>query len=337
MPVKKQIDYLNSLQVFSAFCVVVIHTCACIIDGEGVIGEYNTAIYHSFRHLCEIAVPLFLMKSGVLLLNPEKKITYKDIFYKYIKRVLLALLVFGLPMCLMEQIFDMVQGDQPMSGVLINAIIDLVRGHSWSHLWYLYMLITLYLLTPIIKVFINNSSHTLLKYAIIILFFFSSILPFVSFYFLQLEGYYILTNSYLLLFLMGYYIHEYVEGKTYGRIALITALLSFLVIIIKVIYSIPFIWYNDPILIAFSASVFYIFKYHKIDFGRFKGVAKYCFCIYLIHPLFINFAYKYCHFNPSATLAAWWSIPILSIIFYLLSLLSSWVLYHIRILSKNVL
>ncbi len=48
------------------------------------------------------AVPIFLMITGILLLDKEKKITYHDCIKKYSKRILLALIVFGIPFSMLE-------------------------------------------------------------------------------------------------------------------------------------------------------------------------------------------------------------------------------------------
>ena len=46
------------------------------------------------------------MISGALFLNPAKEIGYPLMLRKYVKRIALALLIFGLPMCLIETYFS---------------------------------------------------------------------------------------------------------------------------------------------------------------------------------------------------------------------------------------
>jgi surface polysaccharide O-acyltransferase-like enzyme len=50
------------------------------------------------------AVPIFIMISGYLLLDPKKDITIKKII-KYINRMILILLTFGFFYCILENLF----------------------------------------------------------------------------------------------------------------------------------------------------------------------------------------------------------------------------------------
>jgi surface polysaccharide O-acyltransferase-like enzyme len=93
------------------------------------------------------------MITGVLFLNPEKDITLEKMLKKYVFRIVLAIILFGIPYCFMEIIFD--------ANMVFNigqigvAILNAVQGKSWDHIWYLYMIAGLYLCIPLIKIFIN--------------------------------------------------------------------------------------------------------------------------------------------------------------------------------------
>lgn len=65
------------------------------------------------------------------------------------------------------------------SGFLI-ALWNTVQGETWKHLWYLYTLIGLYLIMPVVKSFFNNLSLKELDVFLILSFFFGSIMPTIS-------------------------------------------------------------------------------------------------------------------------------------------------------------
>ena len=88
---------------------------------------------------------------GALLLSPERDTSYKAIFKKYLRRIFWALLIFALPMTLSESFLE--NRGESILYTLYDGVTDWLRGHSWAHLWYLYMLIGIYLITPIIKPF----------------------------------------------------------------------------------------------------------------------------------------------------------------------------------------
>ena len=107
------------------------------------------------------AVPVFLMITGALLLDPNRQITYSDCIRKYAKRILLALFVFGIPFSMLEILLNT---KSITVRSLFEAIINVINGNSWSHLWYLYALIGLYFVLPMLKAFVNNSDEKTLLY-----------------------------------------------------------------------------------------------------------------------------------------------------------------------------
>ena len=113
------------------------------------------------------AVPIFVMVSGALLLNPNKEISIHTILFKYIKRMLIALVIFGL----VFQIYDVLiaQGTLGVSTV-IDGLKNIFQATSWAHLWYIYLLIGLYCMLPIFKGFIKSASDEELKFVLAILF-----------------------------------------------------------------------------------------------------------------------------------------------------------------------
>ena len=97
-----------------------------------------------FEHLLMWGVPLFLMITGSLILDPKKELTGKKL-WKYIYRMLLALVCFTL----IFQLTDYAMGYE--SDVFRGWIDHMIKGTSWAHMWYLYLMIGLYLLLPLFK------------------------------------------------------------------------------------------------------------------------------------------------------------------------------------------
>lgn len=88
-----------------------------------------------------------------------------------------------------------------------------------------------------------------------------------------------------------------------------------------------------------SIAVFCLFmgvKSDKIDF--IWKIDRLCFGVYLIHPVFINFVYKFLKitpvtfdtFYPAMTFVFW-------IIFVIVSFVGVWIMYQIPILKKYIL
>lgn len=94
------------------------------------------------------AVPCFVMVTGALLLDENREVSFDKLFNKYILRALGALVVFSM----VFRIFDIIM-DKESFGLksILKGFYEIFTGTGWSHIWYLYLLIGLYLLLPFYK------------------------------------------------------------------------------------------------------------------------------------------------------------------------------------------
>lgn len=76
---------------------------------------------------------------------------------------------------------DMLMNKEQLSPMFIaDGVYRMFTGNSWSHLWYLYMLLGIYLLLPFHRMIAVNAPAKLLKYLLAVFFLFLSIIPAVS-------------------------------------------------------------------------------------------------------------------------------------------------------------
>jgi surface polysaccharide O-acyltransferase-like enzyme len=140
-------------------------------------------------------VPLFLMMTGALLLEPTKKESIKVFFRKRWTRI-------GLPMIFWGAIYfvwDFTVRNLPFSGW---TILQGVLNGPYSQFWYMYVLIGLYLLTPILRVFIANAERMLVKYFLLIWVIGVAILP----CFLLITPFALNSNVFVLTGYVGYFV-----------------------------------------------------------------------------------------------------------------------------------
>lgn len=280
--------------------------------------------------MCQYAVPVFVLISGCIFLHPQKDTNYCILFKKYVKRIALAILIFGLPMCIAEQMFD-----KRIS--IINALYNLLTGHCWDHMWYLYMIIGLYLLTPLLKPFVNNASHRALLILFGILFIMCSIIPTLNYFGIKTEGWMTLSNPYILLYMMGFFLAYIERGYLSKTVLLLILLVCVLIIGIKFSIGINDIVYYDPVCICLACSIFLIFKRFDLKWKVADFLTPYCFGIYLIHPVFLNVIVKIFHFCPTDYIAASVSVPLMAACVFIMSFLLCYLLRKIPLLKKNVL
>ena len=142
-------QFLDVLRVLATCAVVLMHVLTGAIDvtDTSIVPEYRSLLL-SVMDLVTWCVPIFLLISGYLFLNPERTLTYPVMIKKYCRRIALAILLFGVPyaaseLAVTERTFRIM--------MIPEALKMTLTGHTWSHMWYLYLILFLYLITPLLK------------------------------------------------------------------------------------------------------------------------------------------------------------------------------------------
>jgi len=157
-------------------------------------------VYQSIGRIC---VPLFVMLSGALLLQPEKNDTLSSFFKKRWARI-------GLPWIFWGAVYfawDFLVEKHPFNS---TAIFQGILTGQYYHFWYLYMLLGLYLMTPILRILLAKANRASVKRYLVLWFLGAAIVPFAG----VLTNYSIFANSltsavwvgYLLFGLAGYFV-----------------------------------------------------------------------------------------------------------------------------------
>jgi|GEM_PF-797831 len=126
-----------------------------------VVNWFTTDVYAAFGM---IGVPLFVMLTGALLLNPNKADEPLKVFYK--KRLDRIALPFIFWTIVYFAWTFTVQG-KPLT--YFNIGQGLIGG-SYLHLWYMYLLMGLYSVTPVLRVLVKHLDHKLFTYLLILWF-----------------------------------------------------------------------------------------------------------------------------------------------------------------------
>lgn len=145
-------ESLDLLRVLSTVAVVVIHI-VCFrmwrMEGLGVPDEFAGHYYHSVMTvLFRFGTPCFIMLSGAFLLGRDLWRAPWKFWRKSLVHIWLPFAVVSVLYCVM----DANRAAEPMSWALLGDKLSYLWHPSESrfHLWYMYMLVGLYLLLPLL-------------------------------------------------------------------------------------------------------------------------------------------------------------------------------------------
>jgi len=167
-PAAKREFSLDVLRVLACFMVLVVHACDPYnLMEKGREAPFWGAIIGSLLRPC---VPLFIMISGALLL--PAKLSMGEFYRRRGTRVLLPFLFWSVLYALVPALFghslfmdsskpyDWAQAGTVLLGNLLNYNADV-----W-HFWYIYVLLGLYLLIPVISPFVASASKRQLQFVL---------------------------------------------------------------------------------------------------------------------------------------------------------------------------
>lgn len=199
---QERFPYLSWLRVLACLGVVVLHSFYGSIGSYGE-GSMPMLLGMTVRSTMMWAVPVFVMVSGALLLDPERNVTIGKVFKKYIVRMLCALLLFSV----LFYLFDRFLTGSTVSP--LEALLKVYTGGGWSHLWYLYLMIGLYLLLPLYRLISANAEEQELLYLLAVYTVFLCVLPLLNTLTPARAAFYICTYTvYPLYFFLGWALHS---------------------------------------------------------------------------------------------------------------------------------
>ncbi len=349
----KKISYIESLRCYAAFAVVVLHvTSAPIAYCYDAYSDLDLFLGRLIRNLMTWGVPVFVMITGSLLLNPAKELPLHKLFFKYIRRFVLVIAIFVTCFSLMELVFT----EKTISvSIFFKAILNTLAGKSWDHTWYLYMTIGLYALLPFLRCFTfglekmdENSAKKTLFCTLCVIFVISSLIPYLSFFF-DFKNHFPTVSVYIFYALLGYAAHKCnfsLNNKvSWGILAgyvLYTSLIQLdSRFIIKDNAALYTLGNGSPIIILSALAIFSLsknfFSKKNREIGKItKFLSPLTFGIYVLHPVAVNACYKVLKFTPEHMP---FCVSLFATLFITLafSIIATWLLRMIPIVKKYLL
>lgn len=343
--------YLDILRIFAMFSVVMIHISCNIVAGFKP-SSYQWHYANLFMTIARFAVPIFIMISGSLFLRNNKTNNLKYLYSK-IFRILLILIVWNFFYAILVLV---IKNGAPFSMSVLRTSLSLVlKGNVHYHLWYLYTIVGLYIVTPIIKIFVNHAKKQDVQYFLVIWFLFTSILPFLTHFnifrhFLFLTKFDVaMIGNYIGYYVLGYYLScqkiETKERKWIYILGILGLMFTYLTVFINYQrlghYDDFLHTYMMPGIVMFSTALFIFVKefcskheFHSHTKKLITWFSSISFGVYLVHDVFLSFfaplGMKLSIINTNT----WITLPIYFIVISIFSIITSWILLKIPIVKK---
>ncbi|MBR4733624.1 MAG: acyltransferase family protein [Lachnospiraceae bacterium] len=363
MDTKRRTDYvyMEILRVLSAFAVIVIHVSGTNWSKLS-IGDVDWTVRTFYNVGARFSLCVFCMITGALLLNPQKNIGIGEVYRRYVKRILICLVVWTVVYAILYTIME-------SAGDLVYFIKHLFVLPK--HFWYLIMLVGLYLALPVLRVITANKNVTLYLIWILILFgmIFGTIKGTVELFKDVAEegvGYQlcnvILNNlndlnrtfvpGYLGCFLLGYYVHEHGLGK-WSKLIVFMAIPSLLLsVALTILFSMitdshvyTFMLETNPLIVLASVGIFEFFKGEKgkervydVNSRLVKWIlfiSGNTFGVYLSHLVIIKFVDRYFKLG-AYSFPSIISVPLISLLVFLVAHGITVILKMIPLVKKTI-
>lgn len=169
---------VDLIRFIAIFLIILVHTSGfpyrflnAEITSMDVVNWFTTDVYNA---IAMVGVPLFIMLTGVLLLNPNKAEEPLRVFYKKrLNRIALPFVFWSL----VYLFWTWSILGKPLT--LFNLGQSALEG-TYTHLWYIYLLMGLYSITPILRVLVKHLKRDLFFYLLILWFAGTVITPMIQ-------------------------------------------------------------------------------------------------------------------------------------------------------------
>ena len=343
-----RILYFDYLRILASLAVMIIHISAQNWYSTSVT-SFQWQTFNFFDSIARWSLPIFVMISGALFLDGNKSIT--EIYKKNILRIITAYIIWSTIYAVVASLGQ---------GLSIKSVCKQVIEGPY-HMWFLFMIVGLYMITPLVRKIVESQILTkyFLALALVFTFIFqqgivimyvadetiaylaSSIIQNINFHF---------TLGYIPYFILGYYLSKADISPEMRYIIYVLGILGFACTILSASYI--SIYMNEPNAVMYgdftvnvmlqSLGMFVFFKYNvgPLKVSRkmqtvITRLSKYSFGAYLVHVMVIEqlnniFGLNTMSFNPIL------SVIVITLITCVISYAISYICNHIPLLNKYI-
>ncbi len=160
----QRITWPDNLRALATLAVVVLHVSSSVLYEFEKVSSFDWWTGNIYDSLVRWCVPIFLMVTGALLI--PKQDTFSEFLQKRFGRIFLPFAFWSFIYLILLLYKHIMYGNE--MGTL-NIVQILYRGSSY-HLWYIYMLLGVYIILPLISIKLQKFSNKNIVYLLLIWF-----------------------------------------------------------------------------------------------------------------------------------------------------------------------
>ncbi len=155
---------IDIIRVVSMFCVILLHCASNRLRVGMDSAGWDIANVLTAAATC--GVPMFFMISGALILSSKNTYSIKYTLKNRVLRLIVPMAVWS---CIAVAVRLYTSEDTAVTlSNFYNEIIYFFNKPVAVHLWFMYYLIPMYLISPALKVFVDNAKEGTVKYILIL-------------------------------------------------------------------------------------------------------------------------------------------------------------------------
>lgn len=348
----ERILYADILRTFTIYAVLIIHICG--VRWYSTIGTSEWYVLNTFMTMFRWCIPVFFMLSGIIILDPKYNLTFKKLYTKTLPRLIIALIFWAIVYRTLSPIVSMLlQVKEVTTDDWKKIYLDILFGTPWHHLWFMYAIISIYILSPLIRVFTANAEKKHYIYFLILYLIFGAVIPKIdAAYNLHISFGINELYSYTGYFIAGYFFSKYdltsIQKKLLytAGICIMIWMLSWSTYTAVTEHTLSTHYFENisPLTMIVAYAVFVFAKnfinsntgIQKLKNNKYITLLANCSLgIYLVHDLF-NVLLSLLNIN-TGTFPAIISVPILALFVYLYSLSVVLIIKKIPVLNKWII
>lgn len=346
LKINQQHIWADYLRVYATIAVITVHVTAQLTYSYGKIETKQWLVTIFIGSVVRFCVPVFVMLSGAFLLGKEE-----DLSVFLTKRLNKIAIPFVAWLFIYSGYNVFFSGREVDTYESVKAVLS---GKVALHLWFMYMIIGLYLVTPVFRKWLKLARQKEILYFIFLWFLTSSIIPFLE-NILRFDIEFSLesVSGYTGYFILGYYLvrfpiaHRYLASICFAIFVLMVGV-TFAGTYILSEYSnnynaIPYEYLSANVV--FMSIAFFLFIKNKYQNNNkrelpilFRFINNTSFGIYLIHILILYLLEKnLLGFNLTASfIHPIIGIPLTSLICLIISFCCVFVIQRLPVIKKIV-